>query len=84
MDEIYFKKDETEDKSNAKHTYLVHLTDGKVFQVKATDFSDVEDNTKYIDFYDGDLVVASIRADLVYIILDKAYVETFMVYEGVK
>ena len=74
MPDIFFKKDEPkEDESKDNHTYLVYLTDGKVFHVKATDFSDVEDNTKFIDFYDRDLVVASIKAELVCVILDKAY-----------
>lgn len=75
MDEIYFKKDEPkEDESKAKHTYTVYLTNGRVFQVKATDYSDNEDDTKFLGFYDEDWVVATIKADLVYAILDNAYV----------
>lgn len=87
MNEIYFKKDETEeDKTNAKHTYSVYLTNGKVFYVKATDYADNEDDNKFVDFYDGDWVTASIKADLIYAILDSAYAdETYKIkYEEVK
>lgn len=74
MDEIYFKNEERkEDKPNDKHTYTVYLTNGKVFQVKATEYADNEEDVKFLDFYDGEWVTASIKADLIYAILDNAY-----------
>lgn len=86
MDEIYFKKDESEDKSKDKHKYTVFLTNGKVFRVKATDYDDLGEDYKFIEFYDGDDVVTSIRSELVYAILDEAYAgeEGNIVYKEVK
>lgn len=86
MDEIYFKKDESkEDKSNDKHKYTVFLTNGKVFRVKATDYDDLGEDYKFIEFYDGDYVVTSIRSELVYAILDEAYAgeESTIVYKEI-